>query len=282
VTSSKRVAIFALGAATVLPIVDAMVKWLVRDYSIVMVAWARFGLISIVLGGIGGAQFGAAILKPVARRLQILRGLAAVLGTVMAFLGFRALPLAECTAIIFLAPVLANLFSQYWLKERGDAFSWIAALASFGGVVAIARPGSALFTPAAAYPLIGAVGLAMFMALTRAVSAHDHPRITAFFGPFVSFIVFSLAMPFFWTTPQKWSDIAMFVAIGVLAAGAQILQTLSYRHGSTHQVAPFGYTSLVFAIVLGWAVFGAVPDAWAIAGMAVIAVAGLAMIFRRG
>ena len=115
--------LFALGAAVVLPCVDAMVKLLVADYPVIMVAWVRMGLIAVVLGVVGGSQIGLRMLRPIAWRLQILRGTSAVLGTVMVFLGFRAMPLAECLAIVSIAPVLANLFSQLWLDEPGDPFS---------------------------------------------------------------------------------------------------------------------------------------------------------------
>ena len=279
---NRRLAtLFALGAAFVLPCVDAMVKWLVVDYPVVMVAWVRMGLIAIVLGAVGGAQIGIRMLRPNAWRLQILRGASAVLGTVMVFLGFRAMPLAECLAIVSIAPVLANLFSRFWLDEPGDAFSWVTAFASFVGVLVIARPGFGVFAFDAIYPLIGAVGLAGFLTLTRAVSSHDDPRVTAFFGPFVAFLMFSTAMPANWVTPKSATHLALFLGIGLLAAGAQVLQTLAYRHGSTHRIAPFSYAALVVSIGVGWLVFRAVPDAWSIFGMSIIAAAGVAMVLRR-
>ena len=258
-----------------------MVKWLVADYPVVMVAWVRMGLITVVLGIIGGSQIGGRMLRPVAWRLQVLRGASAVLGTVMVFLGFRAMPLAECLAIVSIAPVLANLFSRIWLDEHGDAFSWIAALASFAGVLVIARPGLGVFALDALYPVVGAVGLASFLTLTRAVSDRDDPRVTAFFGPFVAFLMFSTAMPVNWVTPKSMTHLALFLGIGLLAAGAQVLQTLAYRHGTTHQLAPFSYASLVVSIGVGWLVFSAMPDGWSILGMAIIAAAGMAMILRR-
>ena len=61
----------ALGAAFVLPCVDAMVKWLVADYPVVMVAWVRMGVIAVVLGIAGGSQIGIRMLRPTAWRLQI-------------------------------------------------------------------------------------------------------------------------------------------------------------------------------------------------------------------
>jgi drug/metabolite transporter (DMT)-like permease len=279
---NRRLAtLFALGVAFVLPCVDAMVKWLVVDYPVVLVAWVRMGLIAIVLGVIGGSQIGMRMLRPVALRLQLLRGASAVLGTVMVFLGFRAMPLAECLAIVSIAPVLANLFSRFWLDEPGDAFSWAMALASFAGVLVIARPGFGVFAFDAIYPLIGAVGLAGFLTLTRAVSSRDDPRVTAFFGPFVALVLFSTVMPAYWVTPKSTAHVAMFFGMGLLAAAAQVLQTLAYRYGTTHRIAPFSYASLVISIGVGWWVFRAVPDVWSILGMSIIGAAGVAMVLRR-
>ena len=277
----RLAAALAFGAACVLPIADAMMKTLVVDYPIAMVAWARMGLIVLFLGIVVGPQVGLRMLRPVAWRLQVLRGTSAVVGTTFVLLGFRAMPLAECIAIISVAPVLANLFSRLWLDEPGDAFSWIAALASFIGVLIIVRPGSGIFAFAAVYPMIGVLGLASFLAITRAVSGRDDPRVTAFFGPLVAFTVFSFAMPLYWVTPKSLADVALFVGIGILSACAQVLTALAYRHGTTHHVAPFSYASLVVSIGVGWLVFGAVPDAWSIVGMTVIALVGVAAVLRR-
>ena len=277
----RSATLYALGAALVLPCVDAMVKWLVVDYPVIMVAWVRMGVIAVVLGVIGGSQIGLRMLRPFAWRLQILRGAFAVLGTMMVFLGFRAMPLAECLAIVSIAPVLANLFSRFWLDEPGDAFSWAAALASFVGVLVIARPGFGVFAFDAIYPLVGAVGLAGFLTLTRAVSHRDDPRVTAFFGPLVAFLMFSTAISFHWVSPKSVAHLALFLGVGLLAAAAQVLQTLAYRHGSTHRIAPFSYAALVVSIGVGWLVFRAVPDAWSIVGMSIIATAGVAMVLRR-
>lgn len=273
-----RAATFAVAAAIVLPFVDTIVKTLVTDYSITMVAWVRMGLISLFLGGIGAASVGPAILRPNSLKLQVMRGLAAVLGTSMVFLGFRFMPLAECTAIVFIAPVIANAMSQFWLKERGDFTTWGIALGSFIGVLFIVKPGTDLFTPVAIYPLVGAFGLAAFLTLSRAVAATDRTAVTAFFGPFVAFLVFSLALPMFWVTPNSWNDLGLFLGMGFLAALGTYLQTLSYRYGSTHVVAPFGYLSIVVAGFLGWAFFDAVPDTWSALGMIIIATAGVLMV----
>jgi drug/metabolite transporter (DMT)-like permease len=113
------------------------------------------------------------------------------------------------------------------------------------------------------------------------VSHRDDPRVTAFFGPLVAFLMFSTAMSTNWVSPKSAAHLALFLGIGLLAAVAQILQTLAYRYGSTHRIAPFSYAALVVSIGVGWLVFRAVPDAWSILGMSIIATAGVATIFRR-
>src|SRR3954447_15558494 len=84
----RLAAALALGAAFVLPVADAMMKTLVVEYPVVMVAWARMGLIVVFLGIVGGAQIGARMVRPVSWRLQLLRGFSAVLGTSFILLGF--------------------------------------------------------------------------------------------------------------------------------------------------------------------------------------------------
>ena len=120
--------------------------------------------------------------------------------------------------------------------------------------------GSACFRSTRSIRWSGAVGLAGFLTLTRAVSQRDDPRVTAFFGPLVAFLMFSLAMPATGAAEERAHRRP--VSRHRLAGGrAQVLQTLAYRYGSTHRIAPFSYAALVVSIGVDWLVFRAVPDA---------------------
>lgn len=273
-----RAALLALGAAAVLSCVDALVKTLVVDHSVVMVAWVRMGIVALVLGARSARRIGSRTWRPAAPGLQVLRGLSAVLGTVGAFIGFRMMPLAECLAIMSVAPIVANLLSQWWLGERGSGRTWLAAILSFVGVMLVVRPGLGAFAAAAIYPGVGMLGLATFITLTRAVARTDPPELTAYFGPLVAFIAFSLALPWFYTPPASPTAIALFAGIGILASLAQVLQTQAFRLGSTHQLAPISYSSLGFAMLIGWLVFGDLPDRYALSGVLLIAVAGIGLL----
>ena len=271
----------ALGSALILPFVDAMVKILVVDYSVAMIAWVRMGFSALVLGSIAYRGMGTKAFQPAAPKLQVLRGLSAVVGTTMAFLGFRYMPLAECLAIILIAPILSNLLSLWWLKESGNLWTWLAAVLSFIGVLVIARPGSSIFSIGAVYALIAACGLASYITLTRAVSGRDDARVTAFLGPLVAFLMFSLAMPTGGAWPKSWGHLLMFIGIGLLGTLANFFQTHAYRYGTTHQIAPISYTSVVVAIGVGWLVFGSVPDSWSLIGMAIISLTGILIVLKK-
>lgn len=276
--AAHRAALYALGAAAVLPFVDALVKMLVVDHSVVMVAWVRMGIIAILLGTRSVRRIGARSWRPASPGLQVLRGLCAVVGTIGAFIGFRRMPLAECLAIMSVAPIVSNLLSHWWLGERGSHRTWLAAIASFAGVLLIVRPGLGVFATAALYPGAGMLGLAAFLTLTRAVSRTDPPELTAYLGPLVAFVAFSAALPRFFTPPASGWSVVLFAGVGVLASLAQVLQTQAYRYGSTHQVAPISYASLAFAIAIGWFVFGDLPDAHSVTGVLLIAGAGIALL----
>jgi drug/metabolite transporter (DMT)-like permease len=270
----------ALAVAVCLPSIDAMAKYLSATYSVIMIVWVRLTLGSLWVGLHVWRESGVAALVPVAWRMQMLRGVVSLLGMVALYRGFRELPMAECTSIVFVAPALANLISRWWLKEPGTPISWALAALSLVGVVIVMRPGGALFTWAAIYPLAGAMALALYTTLTRAVSAHDDPRITAFAGPFTGCLLLSAVMPLFWTMPASAFHVGLFLAIGVIAAATQVLQAMAYRYGSTHIVAPFVYVSIPVTVLLGWAVFGVLPDFWSFVGIGVIALAGLLTLVR--
>ena len=119
-------------------------------------------------------------------------------------------------------------------------FSWAMALASFVGVLVIARPGFGVFAFDAIYPLVGAVGLAAFLTLTRAVS-RDDPRVTAFRPVGGVYPVFHRHAGELGGAQRAPRTSHCLPPSACWPQGAQVLQTLAYRHGSTHRIAPYSY-----------------------------------------
>ena len=273
---------FALASALILSTMDAFTKLLVQEYPVVMVAWARFGVMAFLYGAISWRSFGWRIFRPQRMKAQCLRATAVVFATIVFYKGLMVLPLADCIAIVFVAPILTALISSRYLGERSSATTWAVIAASFAGLLLIVRPGSELFNWAALYPLVSAVGLAIYQVTTRAVSQADDPRVTMFFTSIVVCAAFSLTLPFSFVAPRSGTDLGLMLLIGVLGATGQLALTFAFRYAQAAVVASVGYSAIVWAAAIGWLLFGHVPDAWSTAGMAIIAVSGVVLVTNGG
>ena len=143
----------------------------------------------------------------------------------------------------------------------------------------IAKPGTALFTINALYPLAGSFGLASFLVLSRVVSAYDQPSTTAFIGTATGTLVFTALLPWNWTAPKLDSDLLLLILIGVGATVANLLIALAYRYGKSYFVTPISYSSLIIVTGLGYLFFDELPDAAALFGMVVILLSGIALVW---
>jgi len=269
---------FALASAVVLATMDAFTKLLVRDYPVLMVGWARFGVMAVLYGVISCRRFGWQMFRPRRMRAQCVRAAAVVFATLAFYEGLIVLPLAECIAIVFVAPILTALISGRYLDERVAAATWVALAGSFLGVLLIVRPGGELFSWAALFPLTAAVGLAVYQVTTRVVSRVDDPRVTMFFSSIVVFAAFSLLLPLGFAVPRSGTDLGLMLLVGMLGAAGQLMLTFAFRYAQAAVVASVGYSAIVAAVVIGWLIFGHIPDGWSLLGMAVIASFGIVLV----
>jgi drug/metabolite transporter (DMT)-like permease len=167
------------------------------------------------------------------------------------------------------------------LGERLEMARIIAILVGLAGALVIVRPGSELFTPYALLPLGMAVCNALYQILTRKVAGIEHPLTSLIWGAIVGAVLLSALAPFVWVRPQAVSHGALILLIGVLASIGHFLLIKAYDHASASLLAPYTYSVLVWAILLGWLVFGDFPDGWSLAGMAIIVLSGMYLASRQ-
>ena len=140
----------------------------------------------------------------------------------------------------------------------------------------IARPGGALNLTGILWALAGAACYAVYQILTRRLSHAEHPLTLLFYTALVGTAVMSLALPWFWFEfspgPLQW---LMIASLGFYGGVGHFILIRAFRLAPASTLTPFGYTQLIWAGLLGWLVFGHIPDAMTAAGMAVIAAAGL-------
>jgi drug/metabolite transporter (DMT)-like permease len=256
---------------------NAVAKHLAETYPVPLVIWARLAFQMLLLAPL------LPRLRPllVTRRMgmQVVRAAFLVSSTGFFYLAIHILPLADASAILYIAPLLITVLSMPLLGERVGAWQWVAVAIGFAGALIVIRPGVDFLQPALVIPLAAALGFAFVQISSRSLGRTDPPMTTFVHTTIVSALLASAAVPFFWITPSVEGWVTM-AAIGVLSGGGQFAMIKAFAWAPAAVVAPFNYTGLVWAILFGFFVFGEIPDIWIILGATLITTSGL-YIFRR-
>ncbi len=254
---------------------DVLSKYLSGFYPVMLVIWVRYLVHTLLMMGIFLPQSGLRVLRTKRPLLQILRALC-LLGTSMLFVtALQYIPLAEATAVNFLAPLLVTALSVPLLKERVSTGQWIAVLMGFCGVMVIVHPGGELFTPAILLPFCSALCFAFYQLLTRLVAQVDSPTTSNFFAGVFNTLVMSAIVPFYWEWPTFWHGVLM-LALGGCGMSAHLFLTQAFRYAPPAMLAPFGYCQIIFAGILGFVIFDHTPSGLTLVGIAVICSSGIA------
>ncbi|MBO1541672.1 DMT family transporter [Pseudomonas sp. OA65] len=259
---------------------DALSKYLSGFYPIIMVVWARYVVHTLLMAGIFLPRSGLRVLRTKRPLWQLARALC-LLGTSLFFTtALMFIPLAEATAVNFLAPVLVTALSVPLLGEHVTRGQWIAVIFGFIGVLIIVHPGGDLFTPAVLLPFCSALFFCFYQLLTRKLSEIDSPTTSNFFAGLCNTLVMSALVPFFWQVPSLMHG-AMMLALGGCGMTAHLMLTQAFRFAAPALLAPFGYCQIVFAGLLGWLLFNHTPTLTTVVGIALICLSGLAAAWQQ-
>ena len=278
--SLRRALPLVLLAGLFFSTLDATAKYLVRDHTLFVVVWARYAGQMVVTTPIAWHRCGAGFWRTRHLRVQLLRSLCLIVATSCFFGALRFLPLAEGSAISFLAPMFAIVLSYPILGERPTRGRWLAALGGFAGVLILVRPGSAVFHPATGLLVLAAIANALYQLLTRKLP-RDSAHTTLFYSALVGTAVLSAAMPFV-EMPGEFAmrDAGFFVVLGLLAGLGHGLLIAAFLRAPASLVAPFTYIQMLWATFYGYAVFGQLPDGLSALGMAVIVASGVGLVLH--
>lgn len=260
---------------------DTLSKYLSAFYPIVMVVWARYVVHTLLMLVVFVPRSGfSAVVRTKRPGLQLLRALC-LIGTSLLFTtGLRYIPLAEATAVNFLAPLLVTALSVPLLGERVSRAQWLAVLAGFAGVLIVVRPGGVLFTPAILLPLGSALCFGFYQLLTRKLSGVDSPTTSNFLTGIFNSLIMSALLPFFWSTPTLVHGLFM-IGLGTCGMLGHMLLTQAFRHAAPAMLAPFSYGQILFAGMYGYLIFDHTPDSYGLVGIAVICFSGLAVAWAQ-
>ncbi|MBN8413794.1 DMT family transporter [Halomonas denitrificans] len=279
-SSVKGIGFMCLGVLC-LALGDAISKWLGEVHSPVQIIFFRT-LVSLpmimLLAWRGSGLRTLATRRP---GVHLVRGLIYT-GTMGCFvLGLTLMPLAEGTAIAFAAPLFVSLLSVPLLGEKVSMPVLCASLVGFVGVLVVVRPGSDGISLGALAMLGAAVFYALMMITARRYGAREHLWAMVFYMTLVPFVITGLALPLVWQAPEA-AHWPAFLMAGVLGVGATAFITLAFRHAPAAIAAPFDYTAMLWAVLLGWLFWGELPDWGVWVGGTLIIASGLAIAYQEG
>jgi drug/metabolite transporter (DMT)-like permease len=263
-----------LASTVFLGVSDVTAKYLSATLPSIEIAWIRFlvfGLIMVPAMLPGSPLYALHTGRP---GFQLMRG-AALLGSSLLFIsGLRFLPIAEASATAFVSPLFVTALSIAFLGERVGLRRWLATALGLIGVLIILRPGSGAFHVAAFFPLVSALAWACTLIMTRMLSGRDRAITTMTYSSIAGVCILSALVPLVWVAPS-WHDILFGIFIGVASTAGQWIVVLAFRYADASVLAPFSYTQLLWVSLLGFLIFGEVPDIYTVLGAAFIVASGL-------
>jgi len=279
---------------------DVIIKLLSDRFPVHEIVFIRGFLALPLLMLIVHFDSGLGTLKTRKPWLHLLRALAMFASYMFFYLAVATMPLTDAVSLFFIAPLLITALSIVILGERVGWRRWLGVIVGFIGVLVILRPGVGAFQPTALLALGGALFYALAQLMARRLGATDSASVMAFYagltysymGALMGFVLVHwgpgegdgpasdfLFRP--WVMPGPL-ELAMLVTIAVISAIGFYLLSQAYRIGQANTVAPFEYTSMIWAMLLSFILLGSVPDLYTILGAILVAGAGVYVLHREG
>ena len=217
---------------------------------------------------------------------HVWRGLVGTMAMGLGFAGLGLLPLPEVTAIGYAAPLLVVVFAAMFLNEEVRAFRLSAVALGLFGVLVVLSPRFSLGVDAdtsqtlgAVLVLMGAVCAALAQVFVRKLVFTENTAAIVFWFSITATVLSLTTLPWGWAMPGPGA-LMMLVLAGLLGGLGQIFLTSSYRYADASLVAPFDYTSMILALLVGYFVFDEVPTVTMIIGALIVISAGVLIIWR--
>src|SRR4051794_34802859 len=284
-------------SALLFAVMSALVRFLGETYPVGQIVFFRsaFAILPVLLIYAWRNELAAAV-RTVRPLGQIGRGLISICGMFCNFAALARLPIVDATAISFVSPLITVAMSALFFNERVRVYRWLAVIAGFVGILVMLGPHFDLSAHARAADITLGLAFAIGGAFCNAGSVIQTRRLTetestssiVFYFSLICALAGLATWPFSrlvptwgleWLEPT-WPELAALVTVGLCGGLAHILLTESYRWAPASVVAPFDYTAMIWAFLLGYFVFGELPTIFVFIGAAIIAAAGLFVIAR--
>ncbi len=290
--NTGRGIVLKLISAVLFAVMSALIRYLGARYPIGEVVFFRsaFAIVPVMIVYAWRGELAAAVRteNPLG---QASRGALSIVGMFCNFGALARLPLIEANAIGFTSPLIGVALAALVLKERVRIYRWTAVIVGFLGVLVVLAPhlsgdeltiamASATSIAGVIYAIAGSFTNAGTMIQTRHLTKSERTSSIVFYFSLICALSGLVTWPFGWIDADGGANLRCSSPSAFSAASGHILLTESYRYASASVVAPFDYTSMIWALVLGYAMFGETPTVMIVLGSAIIAGAGLFVIWR--
>jgi drug/metabolite transporter (DMT)-like permease len=258
---------------------DTTAKYLGRHIDIMQIVWARYTFAMLLAFLFVNPVRRPGMLRTGRPILQVVRAAILLGSTVLNFFALKYLRLDQVLAIGFATPFAVAALSGPVLGEWVGPRRWAAIGAGFVGVLVVTRPGFGIVHPAALFAFLAMLCYAVYFMTTRVLARTDSSETTLFYSNLVGAVLMLPAVPFFWTplTALQWGLLLM---AGGFASFGHYMLIVAHRYAPASLLSSFVYSQLVGVVILGYVVFGDVPDAYTLTGAAIVISSGLYILHR--
>ncbi|UEM07759.1 DMT family transporter (plasmid) [Skermanella rosea] len=262
-----------LAAMLLFGLMDAVSKYLSVRYSAPQVLWLRYLFtVPLLLVVIPPRRIGR-VAHSQRPWIQCARALLLAVEIGMVIWAFGRLPLADVHAVVALTPLVVAALSVPLLGERAGLRQWAAIAAGFVGAVIVLRPGLGVVQPATLMVLAAVLLYALYQVLTRLVGRVDAAETSLLWQIVIGAVVISVPALLQWRMPEP-AHWPLFMAAAVLGGAGHFLLIRALQMAPVAVTQPFSYTLLLWAVIIGYLVFGDLPDAWTLVGAGIVIAAG--------
>ena len=270
---------YMVAAGALFSLSSAASKWLVEAYPVGEVLFFR------AFGGLLACSvfilpiYGLIVFRTGRPGAHALRAISQTTSQTLLLIAFSMMPLASATAINFSSPLFATLASAIFLKEAVGPARAFALVAGFVGVLIVTNPGADTFQIGALFALSNAVLFGTVTAGVRGMTTTESAGTLTMYQLSLLSLAFAVSMPFSFVKPTA-IDTLWLLLNGAANGIAQYWWTRAIHMAPTAAVVPFNYLSLVWAVILGFAIWGDVPTIGLVIGSSIVVGSGLFLLWH--
>lgn len=278
-SAALRGILFMLAGTFFMSINNAVLKWLSEGYPAGQVLFMRGFFIFIPIAFFIWREGGFRSARVESYQGHVLRAAFTVASAFMFVIGVRYLPLADATAISFAGPLFITMLATPILGEYVGWRRWSAVIVGFIGVLIITRPTGDVVRLAVLLPLGSAFAAAMRDLITRRIAPRETSNSILVTTTSAVALAGLVTLPFGWIVPTP-ADLGLIALGGIVSGFGHYCMIETFRHAEAGLVAPFKYSSILYAVGMGYLFWGDLPDAWVIAGTVILVGSGLYILRR--